>query len=473
MGATIYYAVINTAFLFSTAQALNLSIPFVRTNSVENLVADLQSLQRDLNMWSDIIPSADESYNHVQEVIEAAAYESNGIFGGNSIPSDDLVGAAEYIYNTLAAFEPPTGKKDPSEFNYLAHDPFYGIDLSAVFDYIRDWKPSDENPFPPPDPRLSSPEMRAIIAEVKEREQAEEYYRRQQQEQTMRDLLRQYYTQYPDQMQNNQVDNNGYDDGTAAAGIYDFQDMFSAALTGGPSILDHNVGPLDFAYQPYNSPSGAMEEEIDDSITTSAPLNSNTALNGQFNTAFNGPFDIVQSNRVNAFNGPLDMMQGNQANAFNWPLDTVSIPQVNAVSNTPIDTAYKSLGQFDRVDIASTGGANTQADTGPAHTTSTGSLGALARGIPAGGTPWSSFDSNAPPPTQPFKARQDRNAVRRNRKAALAAGVNPNYESTNADVGNRKIRTLKKDDGTQTQGDNSQDNMNSNSKRRLQLNFKA
>ncbi|KAK6517077.1 hypothetical protein TWF506_006955 [Arthrobotrys conoides] len=460
MCAIIYYAVLAAAFLCSIVQALDLPIPFVRTNSVENLILDLQSLQKVIEMWADVIPSVEDTYDYVQEVINVATDEGNGIFGGNSIPSDDLARATEDIYNTLAAFEPPSGQQDPTEYNYLKHDPFYGIDLKKVFDFLRDWKPSDENPFPPPDPILATPEMRSLVAEVRERERAEENYRRQNMERNLQGLPGQNSPWYPGM-------DDDYGDGT---GPYDYQDMLSTVLQDGDQgILDHKVGPMDFDYQPSNSRSGAMEEEIVDTTTNSAPLNMG-ASTGQFNTAFNGPFDTMQNYQASVFNGLFDTTQMNQMDAFNRPVDTISIPQVNAVSNKPADMAYDSLGQ---VDIASTTGINTQATTGPAQTASTTSLDAIVRGVPVNVSPWSSFDSNAPPPTQPSKPRTDRNEIRRNRKAALAAGVNPSYDPGNGNVDDRRMRTLKKSDATQTQGDNPQGNLNSNSKRRLQLNFRA
>ncbi|KAK6356750.1 hypothetical protein TWF718_001092 [Orbilia javanica] len=456
MGATIYYAVLSISLLCSLVYAIDLSIPSIRTNSVDNLILDLQSLQKDIELWATLIPSAEDSYNYVQDVIDAAANERVGIFGGNSIPSADLVAAAETIYNTLAAFQPLSQPKELPDYSFAAGDPFLNVNLRELFDYIKDWKPSDENPFPPPDPRLHTPEMLALIADAKAIQRAEEEAYQQQVERNMRELM----GGYPGP-QDGYSGNDDYADGT---GPYDYQDMLSAALNS-PGILSHNVGPLDFDSQPVNSRSGAMEEEIDDTIVTTTPFN--TASNGQFNTFLDSQFNTAQNIQTDP--------------NYSW-LDTISIPPVNAASNSQADTAYnyKSLGLIDNI---SNGGVNTQATTGPALTTSGDSLDAPPRGLPVAGSPWSSFDSNAPPPNQQFRTNVDRNEARRSRKAVLAAnsGVDPNSDPAAAYMEGRRIRRLKTagtgTTSTQTQVGNSQsnpqDNMNSYSKRRLQLNFKA
>ncbi|KAK6509793.1 hypothetical protein TWF481_004522 [Arthrobotrys musiformis] len=470
MGGAMYYAVFGVGFLCSVVQGLQLRIPSIRTNSVDNLIIDLESLQSDIEMYATVIPSAEDSYNYVQDVIDAAVAERGGIFGGNSIPSDDLASAAQDVYDTLASYEIPTGQKTEPQGNYLMNDPLLNYDLKSILNYIQDWKPSDESIFPPPDPNLSNPEMLAFFQEARDLERAEEAARVNDIEQSTREFRAMFPKLFPD----SQTPDLG--DGGVGTSLDDYQDLYLSMLQGGsPDILRHKVGPLGFDYQPGGSTSGAMEEEVVDTTTTTVPVN--TASTGQidYNTGYNAPFNTLSTGQFNTgYGGPFDTVQTTQVDTtFNWPLDTVSIPQVDAVSNTVVDTAYKNFSPFDTI---SAGGGNTQASTGPART-STGSIGqdAPARGLPVAGSPWSSFDSNSPPPVQEFRTRPDRHAIRRNRKANLANGVNPDYDPTNNNPQGRRIRTLKKGDGAQPQQQSGspRDDVNSNSKRRLQLNFKA
>ncbi|KAK6333794.1 hypothetical protein TWF730_003977 [Orbilia blumenaviensis] len=494
-------AVLGTAILSSMIQALDLPILSVRTNSVDNIIADLETLQGVMEAYADYIPSAEESYNYVQDVIGAAIGERTGIFGGASFPSDDLINAAQNIYNTLAALDGPPNMQEPLDpDNYLVNDPFLNVDLRNLMDYIKDWKPSDENPFPPPDPNLNTPEMLQLVADVRVREEAE--------------LARQQRLFYGggdddyNDADDSYINSNGvnpfdYPDFLAGLDTLD-QDQgdgsnLNNGVSDGLSIFDRPLGPLDFEQQGAKSRSGPMVEEGFDTAASTGP--SNTASTGPMDMAYTTPMDMGFNRPLNEgptgpvdttyswlqntpFTGPVGAsLDWRPNNDFGVPLDIPYNQPVNTVYNQPFDKTYNQLAGMaykkpvstiskKPLQKASTGPVDTQyidigdifsagqptvASTGQANTALqqsgiAGSIGSLDFDMPPPAlkkatvrSPWASFDSDiditlAPPPLQDTRPRSDtKYAIRRNRKGAMTDAAVPDSSKANGSMENRRI----------------------------------
>ncbi|KAK6533991.1 hypothetical protein TWF281_005332 [Arthrobotrys megalospora] len=266
MATMMYYATLATVLVPSLIQALDLSIPTIRTNTVDNLIRDLVTLQGDIELYANVIPDAEESFLHVQDVINAAINEQSGIYGDGFTPSDDLISAAKTIYDTLAAFDPQVNTQATTE-NYIFKD------QSELRKLNEDLQASQQ--------AYVLDQIRGLGTQMAQHVQDNP------------DLFSEYqdifpsaygsYSNNPSTMKDNYPSrdwtSNILASGQSATGNQDS----NAGLFGDMSLFNHQIGPLDFGLPPtLDNPSGAMEEEIVDTVSAGVQpsLDSNAPISG-------------------------------------------------------------------------------------------------------------------------------------------------------------------------------------------------